>query len=418
MSKLPSGPQAKSQSALTGSDEQSQALSRRSILVLTGGTFIGMSTARISDAMLPELSRAFSASLADVAPVVSLYALTYGLMQLVYGGLGDRYGKLLIVMIATFVSCLSALAAALSGSLEQLIWARVLSGASTAAIIPLMLAWIGDVVPYAQRQATLAKLSAGTAMGLVGGQLAGGVLSDTVGWRWAFALLAVISLVVGWLLVTEFRPHLKLLPASARLPHQVGFIRGIPSILRRPLARLVLFTAFCDGAILFGILAMVPAYLHGVHGMSLSAAGATLALFGVGGLAYTLIAGRMISALGELRLATLGGLACGGAYVLLGFIPKGIFALPLTLMAGFGFYMLHNTLQTNATQMAPEARGMGVALFASILFTGQAGGVALAAALVVHFGGRSALVAGGAILMFLGLAFALMLRRIRSESRA
>lgn len=417
MSTPPSGPQAAPKSALTGSDEQSQALSRRSILVLAGGTFLGMATARISDAMLPELARAFSASLAEVAPVISLFAFTYGVMQLVYGGLGDRYGKLLIVTIATFVSCLSALAAALSGSLDQLIWARVLSGASTAAIIPLMLAWIGDVVPYAQRQATLAKLAAGTAVGLVGGQLAGGLISDTLGWRWAFALLALLGLLVGWLLVTEFRPHLKLIPASARLPNQSGFFRRVLNILNRPLARLILLTAFCDGLLIFGVLAIIPAYLHGVHGMSLTAAGFTLALFGVGGLIYSLIAGSMIKMLGELRLARLGGIACGGAYVLLGFIPSGLFAVPLTLLAGFGFYMLHNTLQTNATQMAPEARGMGVAMFASVLFIGQAIGVSLAAALLVGLGGRTPLITGGAVLMFVGLAFAWMLQRIRSHAR-
>jgi len=393
-------------------------LASRSILVLAGGAFIGMATARISDAMLPELARAFAVSLADVAPVVSLFALTYGVMQLVYGGLGDRYGRLLILMIATFVSCLSSLAAALAVSLDHLVWARVLSGASTAAIIPLTLAWIGDVVPYAQRQATLAKVAAGTAAGLVGGQLAGGILSDTVGWRWAFGLLAAICLLVGWRLVKEFKPHLKLVPASARMPGQGGFFRSVFGIPRRPVARLVLLAAFCEGAFIFGLLAMIPAYLYGVHGMSLSAAGATLALFGVGGLVYTLSAGRWIATLGELRLATLGGLACGGAYVLLAFVPSGIFALPLTLVAGFGFYMLHNTLQTNATQMAPEARGIAVALFASALFIGQAGGVTLAAALVATDGGRVALVSGGVILMLLGLTFAVLMQRLRSRPRS
>ena len=49
------------------------------------------------------------------------------------------------------------------------------------------------------------------------------------------------------------------------------------------------------------------------------------------------------------------------------------------LAAGLGFYMLHNTLQTQATQMAPEARGSAVTLFASMLFLGQSAGVLVAA---------------------------------------
>ena len=47
--------------------------------------------------------------------------------------------------------------------------------------------------------------------------------------------------------------------------------------------------------------------------------------------------------------------------------------------AGLGFYMLHNTLQTQATQMAPHARGSAVTLFACMLFFGQSAGVLLAA---------------------------------------
>jgi predicted MFS family arabinose efflux permease len=48
-------------------------------------------------------------------------------------------------------------------------------------------------------------------------------------------------------------------------------------------------------------------------------------------------------------------------------------------MAGLGFYMLHNTLQVQATQMAPAARGTAVTLFASSLFFGQSTGVLLMA---------------------------------------
>ena len=50
--------------------------------------------------------------------------------------------------------------------------------------------------------------------------------------------------------------------------------------------------------------------------------------------------------------------------------------------AGVGFYMLHNTLQVQATQMAPEARGTAVTLFACLLFLGQSLGVLLVAASV------------------------------------
>jgi len=49
------------------------------------------------------------------------------------------------------------------------------------------------------------------------------------------------------------------------------------------------------------------------------------------------------------------------------------------LSTGFGFYMLHNTRQTQATQMAPTSRGTAVTLFACLLFFGQSSGVLLMA---------------------------------------
>jgi predicted MFS family arabinose efflux permease len=58
--------------------------------------------------------------------------------------------------------------------------------------------------------------------------------------------------------------------------------------------------------------------------------------------------------------------------------------------------MLHNTLQINATQMAPERRGAAVSAFASCFFLGQAAGVATNGALVAHIG-TGAVISTGAL---------------------
>jgi predicted MFS family arabinose efflux permease len=85
---------------------------------------------------------------------------------------------------------------------------------------------------------------------------------------------------------------------------------------------------------------------------------------------------------------------------------------PATLLAGFSYYMLHNTLQTHATQMAPTSRGLAVATFASSLFLGQAAGVALAAPVFDDTGGRPIFLAAGVLLLVLGIVLrALLIRR-------
>ncbi len=85
---------------------------------------------------------------------------------------------------------------------------------------------------------------------------------------------------------------------------------------------------------------------------------------------------------------------------------------PLAVVAiGLGFYMLHNTLQTNATQMAPEARGTAVAIFASCFFLGQSAGVALAGLVVERVGTTPVLLGGAFGLLVVGLVFATLRAR-------
>ncbi|MDP3413995.1 MAG: MFS transporter, partial [Polaromonas sp.] len=153
------------------------AATRRSILLLSFATFASMAVQRICDAMLPELSRTFSVSLTQAAQVVSVFAVVYGLAQLVYGPLGDRFGKFGIVTLATLGCSIGSVLAVFATSLDMLLLARVLVAMGAAAVIPLAMAWVGDTVAYELRQETLARIGLGTTMGLVSGLLVGGVVT-------------------------------------------------------------------------------------------------------------------------------------------------------------------------------------------------------------------------------------------------
>ena len=67
--------------------------------------------------------------------------------------------------------------------------------------------------------------------------------------------------------------------------------------------------------------------------------------------------------------------------------------------------MFPNTLQTNATQMAPEARGLAVSLFAFSLFIGQSIGVALAAPIVDQHGAPPVFIAAAILLPLTAIWF-------------
>jgi predicted MFS family arabinose efflux permease len=85
------------------------------------------------------------------------------------------------------------------------------------------------------------------------------------------------------------------------------------------------------------------------------------------------------------------------------------------MLSGISFYMFHNTLQTNGTQMAPEARGAAMALFALCLFVGQAIGVPAAVPIVDRWGAPPVFLVAAIVLPLLAFWFAAALRRRHAE---
>ncbi|WP_454690413.1 MFS transporter [Achromobacter aloeverae] len=378
----------------------------RIILVLAIAAFASACAFRICDPLLPQLSLEYGTSTGEAAGVVTIFAVAYGVFQFLFGPLGDRYGKYRTVTAAAFLCAVGSLGAALAPSLNGMLVARFLSGAAGAGIIPLAMAWIGDNVDYAQRQATLARFITGTIVGMAAGQLIGGLFADTIGWRAAFATLAAIYLAAGLLLM-------RLAPARAAAAQSgaPGLLAPIRSVLGYPWARAVLLTVFLEGALVFGVLAFVPTYVQQRFHLGPTASGAIGGLFAVGGIGYVLISRKLIDSLGEAGLVASGGLVLMVACALYALGPAWTWCAVGSLLSGFGYYLVHSTLQTNATQMAPSRRGTAVALFACCLFLGQSAGVALAAALVQRvdpqwlFGGTAVL------LPLLGGCFSRALKR-------
>ena len=349
---------------------------RLTTLLLALVTFSSMCAQRVCDAMLPELARVFSAPVADAARAISWFAITYGLMQLVYGPIGDRWGKYRVIVWATWGCALGCALSAISAQLDWLVAARMLTAMAAAAIIPLSLAWVGDAVDYSVRQETLARVGLGTMLGIAGGQLFGGLMSDTLGWRWAFGWLAVLFLAVGWRLQRQAR----VLPAPQRVGEDApSFVGQLRLVAQDAWARRLLGIALLEGGLVFGTMAIAATHLHTVHGVSLTTAGSTTALFGVGGMLYMATAKWAIRRFGEIGLARWGGSLMGVCFGVLALTPWWPLAAPACLLAGFGFAMFHNTMQAKATQMVPTARATGVTLFAGFLFWGQSLGVVMLA---------------------------------------
>ncbi len=382
----------------------------RVIVLLALVAFGSAMSMRVMDAAIPRLASDFNVGIRGAANVVTVFAVAYGCLQIVFGPAGDRFGKLRVILFACIAAALASAACALAPDFPLLLVARAAAGASMASMMPLSMAWIGDNVAYDQRQPVLARFLAGQITGLAMGQAVGGIATDLLSWRAPFVALAIWFVLMAVMIGRLVREptHRNVAPSTAKF----GLVAQCRAVLVRPWARRVLITVFLEGAALYGPFAFFATHLHVKHGLSLSLAGSMLVAFAVGGMSFALGAGRLVRRLGETGLARGGAILMSSGILLLAIVPPwvpiALVALPALFVAGLGFYMLHNTLQINATQMAPEARGTSVALFASSFFLGQSVGVAVGGYAVDVVTTTPVMVVGACALLVVGITFSIM----------
>lgn len=362
---------------------------------------------RSADPQLPQIAEDMHVVVGTASIVISGYMLVHGIMQLFMGTVGDRFGKYRTCAIICACAAVFVALCGLAPTLATLTLARLASAVFAAWIIPLGMAYVGDAVPYERRQPVLARYLSGSISGLLFGQAAGGVLGDLIGWRGVFFVMAGFLALAAIGLFRELAVNpltqSRASTDTSAAPRSRGLIADSKIVLSNPWARFIILAAAIEFTFFIGVFAYIGADLRQRFGLSFTAIGLVICMFGIGGLIYSGLAPRLIDALGQRGLALWGGVIAGVAYLLLAIAPVWWITPPIVACLGLGFYMLHNTLQTNATQMSPLARSTAVGLFSAALYFGQTVGVAGTAPVFDRFGAQPAFVTGGIVIIGLGI---------------
>jgi YNFM family putative membrane transporter len=390
----------------------------RAVILLSLAAFASAASLRATDPLLALISAEYGVTPGAASMVITAFAMSYGLFQVFHGPIGDRYGKFRMVMLTTAISGLTSLLCAAAPGVGALVAARFVAGITIGALIPLSMAWIGDVVPYERRQATIARFLIGQMLGVAFGAAAAGVLGAWFGWRAIFVLLGGLFVAIAALLRLELGRDADLAQGGVQGVSLFAAFKRMIGLLQRPWVRVVLATVALEGALANGAFAFIAWDLHDRHGVSLGASGLFIAAFPAGGLLYAAVAGRVVPALGERGLVLVGGSLLSVAYLSMTVAPGAGFVLVCIFLAGVGIYMMHNTLQVHATQMAPEARGAAVSLFAACLFISQSLGIWLAARVIDRWGIVPVFAAAGIGLPLVALDFRRRLARHRGQTPA
>jgi predicted MFS family arabinose efflux permease len=329
---------------------------------------------RIVEPMLPRLASDFSTTVPATAAVISAFALAHAGAQYFHGPLGDRFGKLRVLTALMALSAVAAFGCALAAGLDSLIAWRFATGLFSSASMTLGMAYLADVVPAATRQPVLARFISGTIIGQSLGPFVGGALTDLFGWRAAFVALGAVFALVAAVLAIGTRAEWR---AEPRIPGPLFSPARHLAILRQPRARAVLVSVFVEMVLFYGAFSLLGAMLKARFDLPYTVIGLLLAGFGIGGLAYTTVVRWMLARLGQRGCVITGGFIGAACYLVILATPAWPVVGLCTIGLGFAFYAMHNTLQTKATEMAPQSRATGMSLFSMAWAAGQAVGAGL-----------------------------------------
>jgi predicted MFS family arabinose efflux permease len=373
------------------------------LLVLSISAFVSAFAIRMIDPLVPAIAREFGISLGAAAMLASAYTFPYALSQPVFGVIGDATGKARVIKICLAGLAASQLLGAYATSYEAVFVSRMLAGIAGGGIIPVSFAIIGDRFSIADRQVALARLVMSSQIAILLGSVVGGIVATSVGWRHMFLWPALIT-AVAFVLTMLALPARK---GVVREPMSIARSKaGYMEALSGPFALVCLIGVFLEGVAMSGLTPFLAGRLEQRGLGGLREAGIIIAAMSLGGIAFTLLVKTLLARLGRGGLVRIGGFLVAVSLVAVAYSPSWIAEAVALFATGFGFFMIHNSLQALGTELAPNARGSGVAMFAFIFFLGQAFGPVVYSLLFAKLGVSLPIVIGAVTLLAVALTVA------------
>ncbi len=224
---------------------------------------------------LPLVVREFAAPLSQVQMTMSVLILAFGLMQLVWGPIADRFGRRPVLLTALVLMVAASVAAAFASSMVWLIVWRTAQGAALAAVTVCARAIVRDLYEPRQGAHVMALALSGLGVVAIASPLLGGVLAGAFGWR--SCLLAVGVCAAITVLTVAWRLPETLAARNPQALHARTLLRNARSVLAHPTFRAwALLVAGTYSGLFILLSASSHAYM-GVLGLSAAQYGAAMA---------------------------------------------------------------------------------------------------------------------------------------------
>jgi predicted MFS family arabinose efflux permease len=379
--------------------------------IIALASFAAALSMRALDPVLPHVADELSVTVAIAAGLSSALAFTFAIVQPALGAAADLFGKARLMIVCLVLLGIANILGAITTSYPLLLATRVLAGIGAGGVFPVTLSLTSDLVGPKLRQVALSRVMAGAMTGNLLGSTASGVIGDFFGWRGVLVILGGLAIVASVAVAFGFKGAAIIKPTVKADFGKLA--NGYKVIFRNPNTLIVYSAVFVEGCCILGLFPYISSFLFDRGVTSLSIAGLVIACFAVGGLLYTATVSRMLARLGVNGMMIWGGILIAIQLAATGFGPNWqIQALNLLLM-GWGFYMLHGSLQIFSTELSQEARASAMSMHAFCFFMGQSVGPIAYGFGIAHAGQATTLLISAAIVFALGFASAKLLKPTR-----
>lgn len=395
-------------------------------LALLSSTVLGTMCNNIVNVPLRSIASGLGAPVSQAVLLVSAFVLVLAIAMPLTGWLGDRIGMRTTLIVSVVLMAVAQTLAAVAPNLPTLVALRALQGLACSAIPPVVMGLLNAYYPDRRLQ-MMAAWAAANGVGQAFGPPIGGIVSQALGWRMIFVLVAIASAVVavliwGWVPAVPRRPSRLDVRGAAFLTGGMGMVlvaltligqhhvlgaivaavAGVPLLVAYgvtsrgratamiPLAVLVESRFLRSTAAAFGqmfclgtVLVALPLVFTGPLRMSAGAAGALFFVLPAVMAVSAPLSSTLSSRLGPRRALRMGlsiivaGAAATGVVAGLGrhtFVAVGLIVLMVIL--GFGMALVQTPAAAGATSSPAGAKGAAVGLFNMMRFSGSAAAAA------------------------------------------
>lgn len=360
----------------SGDDGRPQQLRRASWSLLAGNFAIGCGV-MVAPGALNDIVQSLQVSVSLGGQLVTVAAVVMGVAAPLLAVLLGGWDRRLLLTLALVWYALGHLLSALAPDWAALLPLRALSVLAAPVFTPQAGATIGVMSEPSQRGRSITFVFLGWSLASVLGMPMHAFVAETAGWRWAFALVGVLTLVAaGWVWAT--------IPSGVRPPKMD--LRQWGSTLRDPWLMAIVAVTVLSASGQFTLFTYLAPYFRQVLAADAGQISLLFFWFGAVGLAGNILLTRVIDQLGATRCATIG--LVGIALSLLLWPLAGSVVLMMAVLAPWaaGCFSSNSAQQARLAGAAPERAQALLALNTSAMYLGQGLGAASGGAMTAAAG--------------------------------